>query len=99
MQCSSVPATYHLIQLTDPSQPTKLMILGPACSVANEVMGEVAERYLNITQVSMHIISSKLYRIMGNLHERKHSRFEKRKLISEKLFVNDRSLNLFSRKN
>ena len=27
------------------------MILGPACSVANEVMGEVAERHLNITQV------------------------------------------------
>ena len=51
LQCSSIPATYHLIQLTDPSQPTKLMILGPACSAANEVMGTIAEKYLNIPQV------------------------------------------------
>ena len=52
VQCSSVPPLYHLIQQTDPSQPTKLLILGPACSVANEVMGAIAERQLNITQVS-----------------------------------------------
>ena len=51
LQCSSIPALYHLIQLTDPSQPTKLMILGPACSRANELMGEIAEKYMNITQV------------------------------------------------
>ena len=51
LQCSSIPATYHLIQQTDPSQPAKLMILGPACSAANEVMGEIAQRHLNITQV------------------------------------------------
>ena len=42
---------YHLIQQIDASQPTKLMILGPACSVASEVMGEIAERRFNITQV------------------------------------------------
>jgi len=42
---------YHLIQQTDPSQPTKLMILGPACSAAAELMGEVAERFLHIPQV------------------------------------------------
>ena len=51
LQCASIPATYHLIQQTDPSQPTKLMILGPACSVATEIMGEVAQRFMNITQV------------------------------------------------
>ena len=27
------------------------MILGPACSVATEIMGEVAQRFMNITQV------------------------------------------------
>ena len=46
-----MPATYHLIQQTDPSQPTKLMILGPACSAATELMGEIAQRFMNITQV------------------------------------------------
>ena len=51
LQCSLIPATYHLIQLTDPSQPTKLMILGPACSIAVELMGEIAERYMHIPQV------------------------------------------------
>ena len=51
LQCASIPATYHLIQQTDPSQPTKLMILGPACSAANELMGAIAEKYLNIPQV------------------------------------------------
>ncbi|XP_065892681.1 gamma-aminobutyric acid type B receptor subunit 2-like isoform X2 [Dysidea avara] len=51
-KCSSVPAMYNLIQQTDPSQPTKLMILGPACSVANIPMGEMAEKYLHLTQVS-----------------------------------------------
>ena len=51
MQCSSIPAVYHLIQQTDPSQPTKLMILGPACSGAAELMGEIAQRFMNITQV------------------------------------------------
>ncbi|XP_065916318.1 gamma-aminobutyric acid type B receptor subunit 1-like isoform X2 [Dysidea avara] len=50
--CSSIPPVYHLIQQTDPSQPTKLMILGTACSVASIIMGEIAERRLNITQVS-----------------------------------------------
>lgn len=54
LQCSSIPAIYHLIQQTDPSQPAKPMILGPACSAANEVMGEIAGRHLNITQVSIH---------------------------------------------
>ena len=51
LQCSLIPATYHLIRLTDPSQPTKLMILGPACSIAVELMGEIAERYMHIPQV------------------------------------------------
>ena len=51
LQCSSIPAVYNLIQQTDPSQPAKLMILGPACSESNVIMGEVAERFLNITQV------------------------------------------------
>ena len=51
LQCSSIPATYHLIQQTDPSQPTKLMILGPACSLASIVMGEIAQRKLHISQV------------------------------------------------
>ena len=51
LQCASIPATYHLIQQTDPSQPTKLMILGTACSGASHLMGEVAQRILNITQV------------------------------------------------
>ncbi|XP_065892670.1 gamma-aminobutyric acid type B receptor subunit 2-like isoform X2 [Dysidea avara] len=51
-KCSSVPAMYNLIQQTDPSQPTKLMILGPACSVANIPMGEMAEKYFHLTQVS-----------------------------------------------
>jgi len=50
-QCSSIPPLHHLIQQTDPSQPTKLMILGTACSVASIVMGEIAERHLNLTQV------------------------------------------------
>ena len=58
LQCSSIPAVYHLIQLTDPSQSTKLMILGPACSRANEVMGAIAEKYLNITQVLQYNTSS-----------------------------------------
>jgi len=43
---------YHLIQQTDPSQPTKLMILGTACSVATELMGEIAQRFLHISQVA-----------------------------------------------
>ena len=51
LQCSSIPAVYHLIQQTDPSQSTKLMILGPACSGAAELMGEIAQRFMNITQV------------------------------------------------
>ncbi|XP_065916310.1 gamma-aminobutyric acid type B receptor subunit 2-like isoform X2 [Dysidea avara] len=51
-KCSSIPPVYHLIQQTDPSQPTKLMILGTACSIASIIMGEIAERRLNITQVS-----------------------------------------------
>ena len=51
LQCASIPAVYHLIQQTDTSQPTKLMILGPACSAANELMGVIAEKYLNIPQV------------------------------------------------
>ena len=50
-QCSSIPPLYHLIQQTDPSQPTKLMILGTACSVASIIMGEIAERHFNMTQV------------------------------------------------
>ena len=60
LQCSSTstPAMYHLIQQTDPSQPTKLMILGPACSPANYVMGEVAQRKLNIPQVCIHMHAS-----------------------------------------
>jgi len=29
------------------------MILGPACSIANEVMGEIAGKHLNITQVRL----------------------------------------------
>ncbi|XP_065916322.1 gamma-aminobutyric acid type B receptor subunit 2-like [Dysidea avara] len=56
--CSSIPPVYHLIQQTDPSQPTKLMILGTACSVASIIMGEIAERRLNITQVSYTTTSS-----------------------------------------
>ena len=52
LQCASIPAVYHLIQQTDPSQPTKLMILGPACSAASELMGAIAEKYLNIPQVA-----------------------------------------------
>ena len=51
LQCSSIPPVYNLIQQTSPSQPTKLMILGPACSVATELMGEIAERFMNIPQV------------------------------------------------
>ena len=51
LQCSSIPAVYHLIQLTDPSQPAKLMILGTACSVATELMGKIAEKFLHISQV------------------------------------------------
>ena len=51
LQCSSIPAVYHLIQQTDPSQPTKLMILGPACSGATTLMGEIAERFFHIPQV------------------------------------------------
>ena len=51
LQCSSIPAVYHLIQLTDASQPTKLMVLGPACSTASELMGGIAEKFLHIPQV------------------------------------------------
>ena len=59
LQCSSVPPVYHLIQQTDPSQPTKLMILGPACSDSNVIMGEIAERVLNIFQVrKMYVVAS-----------------------------------------
>ena len=56
LQCSSIPATYHLIKQTDPSQPTKLMILGTACSPASYLMGEIAQRKLNIPQVSDNVI-------------------------------------------
>ena len=52
LQCASIPAVYHHIQLTDPSQPTKLMILGPACSGASELMGAVAEKLLSIPQIA-----------------------------------------------
>ena len=51
LQCSSIPPVHNLVQQTSPSQPTKLMILGPACSVATELMGEIAERFMNIPQV------------------------------------------------
>jgi len=51
LQCSSIPPVYHLIQQTDPSQQAKLMILGPACSVAAKLMGEIAEKFLHIPQV------------------------------------------------
>ena len=61
LQCASIPAMYHLIQLTDPSQPTKLMILGPACSGASELMGGIAEKYLNIPQVGIIYNISSLY--------------------------------------
>ena len=59
IQCASIPAIYHLIQQTDPSQPTKLMILGPACSSATKLMGEIAQRFMNITQV-WHCLSHSL---------------------------------------
>jgi len=55
-QCSSIPPVYHLIQQTDPSQPTKLMILGTACSAASILMGEIAEKRLNITQVCVYYV-------------------------------------------
>ncbi|XP_065917614.1 gamma-aminobutyric acid type B receptor subunit 1-like [Dysidea avara] len=56
--CASIPATYHLIQQTDPGVPTKLMILGPACSIASELMGEVAQKFINLTQVAYTASSS-----------------------------------------
>ena len=56
-QCLSIAATYHLIQQTDPSQPTKLMILGPACSEPTILMGEIAERFLHIPQVCTGMMS------------------------------------------
>ena len=58
LQCHpSIPAMYHLIQQTDPSQPTKLMILGPSCSPATYLMGEIAQRKLNIPQVCAYATS------------------------------------------
>ena len=35
------------------------------------------------------------YHIMGNSHGRKHSQFENWKLVTEKIFANDKSFNLF----
>ena len=55
-QCSSIPPLYHLIKQTDPSQPSKLMILGTTCSVSSIIMGEIAQRSLNLTQVRLCIV-------------------------------------------
>ena len=60
-QCSSIPPLYHLIKQTDPSQPSKLMILGTTCSVSSIIMGEIAQRSLNLTQVRLCIVTFFLF--------------------------------------
>ena len=53
------------------------------------ILGEIRETNFCLKFVSL------TYHIMGNSCERKHSRFENRKLGSEKIFGNDKSFNLF----
>ena len=50
-QCSLIPPVYHLIHQTDASQPTKLMILGTTCSISSILMGQIAQKNLNLPQV------------------------------------------------
>jgi len=54
----ALPAMYHLIKQTDPSESTRLMILGPAYSVASELMGKVAQRYMDLTQIGNKVTTS-----------------------------------------
>ena len=46
------------------------MILGPACSIASELMGEVAQKYMNLTQVCLANSSFRSFALIttGGLH-------------------------------
>ena len=50
------------------------------------------------TKTSGSGVWSTTYRITKNSHGRKHSRFENWKLVSEKIFMNGKSFNVFMRK-